>query len=58
MTKKTPKAGAHKITKWIWKLFFGGLVFSFLIFLLASLGVFGELPTFEELENPRKQSGY
>ena len=52
MTKKNPKAGVHKITKWIWKLFFGGLVFLFLIFLLASLGVFGQLPTFEELENP------
>ena len=52
MTKKTPKAGAHKFTKWIWKLFFGGLVFLFLVFLLASLGVFGQLPTFEELENP------
>ncbi len=52
MTKKTPKTGAHKITKWIWKLFFGRLVFSFLVFLLASLGVFGQLPTFEELENP------
>ena len=52
MTKKIPKTGSHKITKWIWKLFFGGLVFSFLIFLLASLGVFGPLPTFEELENP------
>ena len=52
MTNKTPKTGAHKITKWIWKLFFGGLVFLFIIFLLASMGVFGKLPTFEELENP------
>ena len=33
-------------------LFFGGLAFITLIFLLASWGVFGTLPTFEELENP------
>ena len=52
MTKKTPKTGASKFTKWIWKIFLGGLVLLFLIFLLASLGVFGKLPTFEELENP------
>jgi len=52
MANKTPKTGAHKITKWIWKLFIGGIVFLFIIFLLASMGVFGKLPTFEELENP------
>ena len=52
MTKNTPKAGNSKFTKWIWKIFLGGLVLLFLTFLLASLGVFGKLPTFEELENP------
>mgnify|MGYP001035205325 CR=1 FL=1 len=41
-----------RYTKWIWKIFFGGLVFSILVFSLAALGVFGKLPTFEELENP------
>ncbi|MDX5583958.1 MAG: transglycosylase domain-containing protein [Aureibaculum sp.] len=41
-----------KYTRWIWMLFFGGLAFITLLFLLASWGVFGTLPTFEELENP------
>ncbi|MCK5677751.1 MAG: transglycosylase domain-containing protein [Flavobacteriaceae bacterium] len=50
--KKNKKTTTSKFTKWIWKIFFGGLVFIFLVFLLASLGVFGKLPTFEELENP------
>jgi penicillin-binding protein 1A len=53
MTKKNMKTGgSSKFTKWIWRLFFGGLLFLFLIFSLAALGVFGKLPTFEELENP------
>ncbi len=52
MAKKNIKPVTSKYTKWIWKLFLGGIVFSFLIFFLASLGVFGSLPTFEELENP------
>ena len=32
----------------------GGFTAFLLVFLLASWGVFGELPTFEELENPEK----
>ncbi|RDY59885.1 penicillin-binding protein 1A [Flagellimonas nanhaiensis] len=38
--------------KWFWILFGSGVVFVALIFLLASWGVFGEMPTFEHLENP------
>jgi penicillin-binding protein 1A len=52
MAKKNKKPVTSKFTMWIWKIFVGGLVFAFLIFFLASLGVFGSLPTFEELENP------
>ncbi len=37
-----------------WVVFFGGFLSLMLIFLLASLGLFGALPTFEELENPEK----
>ena len=44
--------GTSKYTKWIWRIFFGGLLFAVLIFGLAALGVFGKLPSFEELENP------
>ncbi len=42
-----------KIIKWIWKLFFAGLAFMFLLFFLTSLGLFGKLPTFDQLENPQ-----
>jgi len=37
-----------------WMVFLGGFIAFLLVFLLASWGVFGELPTFEELENPEK----
>jgi len=52
MAKKSKKSSPFNYTKWIWKIFLGGIIFIFLVFLLASLGVFGSLPTFEELENP------
>ncbi len=52
MAKKSVKPATSKFTNWIWKIFIGGIVFAFLIFFLASLGIFGSLPTFEELENP------
>lgn len=52
MAKKSQKSGMSKYSKWIWSLFAGGMMLLFLVFLLASLGVFGKLPTFEELENP------
>lgn len=39
--------------KWFWGLTLGGFSFVCLLFLLASWGVFGALPTFEELENPK-----
>ena len=38
--------------KWFWILFGSGVTFIVVIFLLASWGVFGEMPTFEHLENP------
>ena len=42
-----------KYIKWFWIVFLGGIGSIVLIFLLASWGVFGALPTFEELENPQ-----
>ena len=42
-----------KFTKWIWRIFFLGIGSLILLFLLAGFGVFGKLPTFEELENPK-----
>ncbi|MBL4905317.1 MAG: transglycosylase domain-containing protein, partial [Flavobacteriaceae bacterium] len=41
-----------KYVRWFWALFIGGFASVLLLFLLASWGVFGPLPTFEELENP------
>ena len=38
--------------KKFWKLFFYGLGGLFLFFLLASWGIFGSMPSFEDLENP------
>ncbi len=39
--------------KAFWILFASGIVGMLLLFLLASWGVFGEMPTFERLENPQ-----
>ena len=41
-----------KYIKWFWGIILGGLLFICILFLLASWGAFGALPTFEELENP------
>jgi len=40
--------------KWFWIAILGGTSALILIFLLASWGFLGKLPTFEELENPEK----
>ncbi len=41
-----------KYIKWFWGIIIGGILGIVLIFLFASLGLFGKLPSFEELENP------
>ncbi len=41
-----------KYLKLFWKAFAGFLIAIVLFFLLASWGVFGDMPTFDELENP------
>ncbi len=38
--------------KLFWKLFAGAVAFVFIIFLIASWGWLGSMPTFEQLENP------
>lgn len=50
--KTTNNLGHHK--KLFWKIFTFGIGFVFLIFLLASWGVFGSLPDETSLENPEK----
>lgn len=55
MTKKKTKINAvnnWKYIKWFWSLMGIGLLMIAFLFLLASWGAFGTLPTFEELENP------
>lgn len=52
MTKEK-NTGFKKYIKWFWGIVIGGFLAVGLLFLLASWGAFGALPTFEELENPK-----
>lgn len=52
--KKTNKAiDFTKFLRWFWSIFLFGVFSVVLIFLLASWGVFGEMPDHTVLENPR-----
>lgn len=51
--KKNDKGRFFPFIKWFWILFAAGVCSVFLVFLLASWGVFGKMPPFEYLENPR-----
>ncbi|QNM85131.1 transglycosylase domain-containing protein [Polaribacter pectinis] len=51
MTKKKT-TNFSKYIKWFWGIVLGGFGFLVLLFLFASWGWLGALPTFEELENP------
>ena len=50
--KKAPVTGVFKYIKWFWIAFLSGIGFIMLLFLLASIGAFGSMPNFDELENP------
>lgn len=52
-TKKKETTSFKKYLKWFWGIVLGGFSLLILLFLFASWGFFGELPTFEELENPQ-----
>ncbi|OBX20926.1 MULTISPECIES: penicillin-binding protein 1A [Bizionia] len=45
--------GFQKYVRWFWTVFLGGISAVVLLFLLASWGVFGELPDYTVLENPK-----
>lgn len=45
-----------KYIKWFWMTIIAGISFIILLFLLASFGAFGALPSFEELESPEKNT--
>ncbi|QRM88778.1 penicillin-binding protein [Lacinutrix sp. WUR7] len=51
--KKTVTQDFSKYISWFWKLFSGGILAIILVFLLASWGVFGALPDYTILENPK-----
>ena len=52
--KKKKQTNFKKHIIRFWMLVLGGFISVSLVFLLASWGIFGTLPTFEELENPEK----
>ncbi len=53
MSVKEELAVYKKQIKWFWRIFFIGAGVMALFILLLSLGVFGKLPSFDELENPQ-----
>lgn len=53
MAKKTKAPNFFKFIKWFWIIFGVGVLSVLFIFLLASWGAFGEMPTFERLESPQ-----
>ena len=51
--KKTPSSSFSKPIRWFWMCFLTAVLGVVLIFLSASLGLFGEMPDTTALENPR-----
>ncbi|WP_430410794.1 penicillin-binding protein 1A [Kordia sp.] len=51
--KQEKPTSFRKVIKWFWIIFAGGIASIFLLFLLASWGALGEMPSFEILENPQ-----
>ena len=53
-TRKTSKpVSVLRYIKWFWIIFITGILSVVLLFLLASWGAFGEMPGFDDLENPQ-----
>lgn len=50
--KNNKEEGFSRYIRNFWKIMIGGFLAIILFFLLASWGVFGTMPTFDELENP------
>jgi penicillin-binding protein 1A len=50
--KKQEESDYSKFVRWFWMLFIGGVLAAVLMFFLASVEVFGELPDHRQLENP------
>ncbi|MFD2551612.1 penicillin-binding protein 1A [Bizionia sediminis] len=52
-TKETKSHSYQAYIRWFWVLFLSGVTAVVMLFLLASWGVFGELPDYTILENPK-----
>ena len=52
--KKTANVKSHAIRN-LWIIFGAFLVLVVLFFVCVATGIFGTMPTFEELENPKTQ---
>ena len=50
---KGKKSEPNRYVRWIWMAVIGPVAFLFLIVFLTSIGLFGALPTIEDLANPR-----
>ncbi len=48
-----PEAKVRKYVRGLWITFFSVVLFVILLFISIAIGLFGKMPSFEELENPR-----
>ena len=53
MAKKQPGAKRPNLIKWLWIIAFAPVAMVALMLTLTAMGVFGRMPSFEELENPK-----
>lgn len=53
MAKMKKKEIDSRTIRWIWMAAFAPFALVFVLLLLTALGIFGRMPSFEELENPR-----
>lgn len=51
--KAANASGTNRFIKWVWLIVAGPILFLFLLVMLTSVGLFGKLPTIEDLANPR-----
>ena len=51
--KLIDKLQSPKAIKWFWIILASPVALILLLLLLIRIGLFGKLPTFEELENPK-----
>jgi len=55
MAQRRKKGVDPKIIRWIWVVAFAPFALVFTLLILTACGIFGRMPSFEELENPRSK---